>query len=330
MEKESSVPAGSASRRPFASFIVLGAAFLLVSFVSCSSPSFTDDYYNYTKTGGPLEAKYAALGPFATSYAEYDADDKKIEKFEIWYPAELPENSAKYPIVFFVNGTGMRAQMIKPYFVHLASWGFITVGNEDENTRSGASTIAGYKLLEKLNADSDGPFYGKIDLERVGIVGHSQGGVGAINAATSPELVGVCKALCPNSATSPYWGQDDVFGAEWRYDLTKTRAATFLTAGDGFFDAGRAESIEPKKGQGICPLWSLRENFAAVPDDCDKAIARKANVDHGSSFHEFDGYIVAWLLARLNDDEEAAAAFRGDDAELARNGLYKDVQISVK
>lgn len=38
-----------------------------------------------------------------------------------------------------------------------------------------------------LNSDSNSKFYGKIDIDNIGIGGHSQGGSGTINAVTAQD-----------------------------------------------------------------------------------------------------------------------------------------------
>lgn len=57
------------------------------------------------------------------------------------------------------------------------------------------------------------------------------------------------------SATSSFWGQKSQFGTEWGYNESKVNIPNFMVA-------GTAENITAKKGQGICPLRSLKENYA--------------------------------------------------------------------
>lgn len=59
--------------------------------------------------------------------------------FTAWYPADLPQSDAQYPVVVMVNGTGVYASKYPAVFEHLASWGFIVVGNEDPSTCTGAA-----------------------------------------------------------------------------------------------------------------------------------------------------------------------------------------------
>lgn len=106
----------------------------------------------------------------------------------------------------------------------------------------------------------------------------------------------------------------------------------FLSAGTGAWDAGTAVSKDQvnddKNGiaQGICPLWSLQENYDLLPETVEKVIARKTNVDHGDSHLQFDGYMTAWFMWHLQGDKEAAKAFAGEEAEILRSNCYQDVE----
>ena len=121
----------------------------------------------------------------------------------------------------------------------------------------------------------------------------------------------------------------------WKYDISKVHVPTLLTAGTGSFDAGTAESPDQKSDekagimQGICPLWSLQENFNLLPDDIDKAYFRKKNVDHGDSYLQFDAYMTAWFRWQLQGDEEAAKVFTGESPEIMTNDLYQDQMIHI-
>lgn len=149
----------------------------------------------------------------------------------------------------------------KPFLTHLSSWGFISVGNDDENTRTGASLEETIKFLIAENEKKDSIFYHKIDLDNIGIAGHSQGGPAVFNMVTNQEHGSMVKALYAASATSSYHTM--VMADGWEYDISRVNIPTFLTAGTGSWDAGNATSKEQvtddKNGvaQGICPLWSL-------------------------------------------------------------------------
>lgn len=294
----------------------------------------SEHYYNYTNTGGEIEKKYTALGDKAVSYREYDAADPVIGKYAVWYPSELESLDRVYPVVIWANGTGSKSATYEAFLTHLASWGFIAVGNDDENSRTGASLNAAIEFLLAENERADSIFYHKLDLDHVGIGGHSQGGPAVFNMVTNQAHGDMVKALYAVSATSSY--HTEVFRDGWEYDISKVHIPTFLTAGTGAFDAGtttdKEQESDEKAGimQGICPLWSLDENFTLLPDDIQKVIARKTGVDHGDSHLQCDGYMTAWFMYWLQGDAEAGRAFFGDNAEIVANPNWRDVKVNPK
>ena len=310
--------------------IVLVAAGIFT--LSKKAAERSEHYYNYANTGGEIEKKYTALGDKAVSYQEYDAGDPVIGKYAVWYPSELESLDQVYPVVIWANGTGSKSATYEAFLTHLASWGFITVGNDDENTRTGASLNAAIKFLMAENERADSIFYHKLDLDHVGIGGHSQGGPAVFNMVTNQEHGDMVKVVYAVSATSSY--HTGIYQDGWEYDISKVNVPTLLTAGTGTFDAGSATSKDQvnddSKGiaQGICPLWSLEENFTLLPDDIQKVIARKTGVDHGDSHLQCDGYMTAWFMYWLQDDAEAGNAFFGEDAELLSNSNWQDVKVN--
>lgn len=111
--------------------ILLVVGFIVLALINESS------YYKKTTTEKEIDKKYAEMGNLKVSSKNYDANDDTIKKYVIWYPTELKDN--KYPVVIWANGTGSKSDTYKAFLKHLSSWGFIVVGNDDENTRSGES-----------------------------------------------------------------------------------------------------------------------------------------------------------------------------------------------
>lgn len=289
-------------------------------------------YYKYSDATGDIEKKYTDMGSLEVTSREYTSKDDSIKKFVIWYPKNLENETEKYPVVLWANGTGSNSETYDSFFKHLCSHGFIVVGNDDANTRTGASLNAGIDFLISENENKESPLYGKIDLDNIGIGGHSQGGPAVFNMATKQPHADMVKTVYAVSATSTY--HTDIYKDGWEYDISKVNVPTFLTAGTGLWDAGTAETKDQKnddeKGiaQGICPLWSLEENYSALPDSVDKVYGRRINVDHGETHLKWDGYMTAWFSYYLKGDEEAGKAFFGENPELKENQNYQDVNIS--
>ncbi len=292
-----------------------------------------EKYYEYTNPVGAIEKKYSLMGSSEVSTIEFKSDNAQIGIFVIFYPAELNNEMRKCPVVLWANGTGSKSDTYTSFLKHLASWGFVVVSNNDENTRTGESLNAGIDLLIKENDNPDSVLYQKIDLDNIGIGGHSQGGPAVFNMATVQPHADMIKTVYAVSATSSY--HTKVFGDGWEYDISKVNVPTLLTAGTQTFDAGTATSADQESDekagimQGICPLWSLEENFRLLPD-VDKVYVRKTNVDHGDSHLQFDAYMTAWFRYYLTDDKEAGNAFFGDAPELSTNANYQDFKAYKK
>lgn len=286
-------------------------------------------YYDFVKTGGPIENKYTPMGPLDVAHVSVSDGSDKFGDQQIWYPTELPDSNKTYPVIINANGTGSIASTIEPVLKHLASWGFIVVGNDDKDSRTGESSAASLDFILASNDDAKSIFKGHVDVDNVGIAGHSQGGVGAVNAATKQPNGDTYSALFVASPTSEYWGQSSVFGPEWAYDPMELHIPAFAMAGTGSFDAGTATDIHATEGQGITPLWSLQNTFKAIPDDVAKVIARRSDADHGDSLTSASGYMTAWFAYWLQGETEAGAAFSGDRPEIAANPEWQDVQIKI-
>lgn len=169
-------------------FVVIVALVVGLLLYLNSCPSVPKNYTKKVHTGGDIEKKYLQMGQYEVSYMENNAM-QSYKKYEIWYPSEITGSDKKYPVVVFANGTGVKASKYKSLFEHLASWGFICIGTEDEYAWNGFSAEMCIRILLKLNENEtvegyNNVFYQKIDTDSIGITGHSQGGAGVINAIT--------------------------------------------------------------------------------------------------------------------------------------------------
>ncbi len=292
-------------------------------------PSVTADYYAQTQTGGEIEETYTAMGEYDVDYAEYPAQDLLIKQYKIWYPSALAgEEGREWPIVVMANGTGVPASRYTPVFRHLASWGFVVIGNEMQNSWSGGASAGALDLLAELNEDPSSLFYHKLDLDNVGSAGHSQGAIGAINAVTAQPNGDSYKALYLASTPSSLYAST----LEWAYDPALIDVPCFMTAGTGLLDAGEAgspEVAEEAQEVSISPLWSQEENYGLIPDSVPKLRARRTGADHAEMLPWPDGYMTAWFMYWLQGDEAAGRAFFGPDAEIVHNPLWQDIEKNL-
>lgn len=298
--------------------IIAALIVALVLFLIWASkqPQVKDNYFENVATDEPLEQKYTNKGTYEVSYIEYDASSEKIGKFKIWYPTEMKSSDASYPLVVMANGTGVPASKYEPIFDHLASWGFIVIGNEDGESWNGLSSAKSLDFMLDSNNDTSSIFFRKVDIANIGITGHSQGGIGAINAVTEQANGNYYKTIY--TASAPH--RELATALKWEHDVGKIDIPYFMTAGTLQVDAGNGND------SGIAPLSSLQETYGTLPDNIMKIYARRTNSDHGDMLANADGYMTAWFMYHLKGDEEAGKVFIGEDAEILDNANWQDVK----
>ena len=295
---------------------------------SQEEPSVAADYYQQTPVCGTIEAEYTAMGDYEVSYAEYPALDVLIKQYKVWYPSALEEGSQEWPIVVMANGTGVPASRYEPIFQHLASWGFVVIGNEQQASWQGDGSEGALELLIRLNEDPESAFYQKLDLECVGAAGHSQGAIGAINGVTSQPNGWRYKALYTASTPSSRYAMT----LNWNYDVSKIQIPYFMAAGTGLLDAGEEglpEVLENTKEISISPLWPQEEKYSLIPNTTPKLRARRTGADHAEMLPWGDGYMTAWFMYWLQGDQEAGEAFVGEGAEILSNPCWQDLEKNI-
>ena len=289
--------------------VILVLIVLLVAllFWLSKKPFVPTNYTKTVKTDGTLEAKYLAMGEFEVSQTQADAPDD-WKTYSIYYPTIFKTSTTAFPVVVVVNGTGVATSKYPALFQHLASWGFVVIGNEDPSTCSGDSADASLAYLLQQNDTSGSIFYQKIDTAHIGITGHSQGGVGVFNAVSTQPHGNLY--TCAVSLSPTQLELADAIGLH--YEPDKMTVPTLLLA------ANANDVITPEGVDSV---------YRAIP--ARKFTALHTGVDHGKMLYWCDGYVTAWFLWHLTGDEDAAKAFIGDAPELFSNPLYANQQADL-
>lgn len=301
--------------------VIAAAAAALVTrgLIESKRSSVKEDYYASFFSAAPLEMKYSQLGEYEVSTLDDPSDHEAIKKVRFWYPSELENSGKKYPLIVVVNASGTPALKYEPWFKRLASWGFIVAGNEDPQAGTGETTSIMLDYL--LNLPQDHQLNGRIDTENIGIAGFSQGGAGALAAVTMFDNGTAYKTIFTGSAAYPFLAGN----LGWKYDVSKIGIPYFMAAGTGETDDKGVPDIT-KEYAGVAPLASLIENYEAISDDTFKVRARATGAEHEEMLARSDGYMTAWMLYQLQGDNEAAAVFIGEDAEILHNNNWQDVE----
>ena len=300
--------------------LAVTAGVLVAVIASIGNKPFVPDGYELSvKTGGDIEAKYLKYGEYDTSYKEYPVL-QDFSKYEIYYPSELENSNKTYPMVIVCNGSGLPASKYTNLFKHLASWGFVVVGTEETYSWNGMTAEVCARYMIDLNNKEDvlvgdknekSPFYHRIDLDNVGITGHSQGGVGVFNTITVQEHASLFKTAVTLSPTK-FELADNLY---WHYDVSTITIPTMMLCG-----TEENAYVDPT---------TLKEIYDAFPTDTPRLMATRDNAEHNDMLYFSDGYVTAWFVWQLKNDTNASSAFVGDNAEILNNSLYKNQNKTI-
>src|SRR5262245_11398921 len=167
--------------------------------------SGTDQRRPEFKTGVAIKTKTVDVSPFATIAAAQAKTRKKFWGFDlkkapingrVWYP----DGPGPFPLALVVHGNHNWREFSDPGYGYLgellASRGFILVSVDENfiNGLGGENDGRAWLLLKHLDAwkqfndTADGPFFHKVDMGNIAVMGHSRGGEAAAHAAMFNKL----------------------------------------------------------------------------------------------------------------------------------------------
>jgi hypothetical protein len=241
-----------------------------------------------------IEEKYQAAGPSAVS--RVTVTDATGAKCEVFYPADLGAGGRKHPILTFGVGTGSSPDGSAAQVGHFASWGYVVTVSHNPNTGSGREVWACAQQAISDNVDSASPFFGKLDTDKVGAFGGSQGATGAVNAAVLSG--GVIKSTVAIALVNPEFHIPPMVLPQFAEVRTPV-----------FFMAGSLDFLTAPTHQ--------QNYFNQVSGPAARAMRKLA--DHSNIDEASYAYGVAWFKYTLEGDAEARNAFAGASPELNTN-----------
>jgi hypothetical protein len=94
----------------------------------------------------------------------------------------------KIPVVLWGNGTCAEPEAYAALLRYIASQGFFVIAPNARWVGGGSELLHALDFATAENGDRDSPYYGRLDLDAVAAMGHSQGAAGA-NAAARDQRV---------------------------------------------------------------------------------------------------------------------------------------------
>ena len=123
--------------------------------------------------------------------------------YSVFYPGCMPEGQ-KFPVITWANGTCAMPEGYGPLLRYVASKGYIVVAANSVQTGAGTQQRKAIDFIFAEGKDSKSDFFGHVDEEKVGAMGHSQGGMSTIAAAADPRIKVVIIWNGGTSASKPF------------------------------------------------------------------------------------------------------------------------------
>jgi dienelactone hydrolase len=239
---------------------------------------------------------FSQPGPFAVTVEPGDATHT------IYRPTTLGAGGLRHPVILWGNGTGGSPLDYDGLLRHWASHGFVVAAANTPNAGSGADILAGATYLIAENGQPASRFFQKIDVDKIGATGHSQGGGGAI-----------------------------VAGADARVDTVipiQPGPQGFIPSlrGPMFILAGQNDTIVPPS------TVLFRYNRAGQIPAVYGALAGADHFVPVGDGGGFRGMTTAWFRFWLMGDEQARGQFFGPTAGcgICTDGAWSDVRRNAR
>lgn len=234
-----------------------------------------------------------------------EPDVAEFKSATIFYPLTLSFAPPMGAVVLMPGYTGV-ADAYDWWGPALASVGIATMVI-DTNTPTDTfqprkeAHIAAVEFLRSVNEDSSSPIAGKIDTNKLAIMGHSLAGGASLAAAE--ELGDSIKAVVP---LLPYCCE---LGESFDGDYSGLTVPTLIIA--SAVDAVAA------------PAQHARVLFESIADSTPKAYVEFAEGDHvmttngGTDLQAQAHFVFAWLRSAMSGEPKFAAVFDGDGGDYA-------------
>ena len=177
--------------------------------------------------GGSFEADPLEAGTFAVRTSDHDVANPNEDRDGLETTVYLPEADAPMPLLLLMPGFTLSHRDSAHFSEHFAShgiavggftpraWGFLNVNQDNAKTTAEAIAVLDWALSE------ESPLSGRVDLEKIGVVGYSEGGKIAFHAAAieprfkllvawdpqngggAPCFVPIFGGACNNSPAAP-------------------------------------------------------------------------------------------------------------------------------
>lgn len=251
----------------------------------------TSAFYVNASTFPPVR-DMSQSGPFTV------VDNDEGPECRVYRPRALGEDGRRHPVILWGNGTGASHMVYGRLLSHWASHGFVVAAAKTFTAGSGEAMLSCLDYLVEQDAQSNGQYENKLELNKVGVSGHSQGAGGAIMAAQDERI----------TVTAPM--QPYVLGLGHDTDSHANQA------GPMFLMTGGKDRLVPSEKNASVIFDNI--NVPLFWGELDDAGHFEPIGDGG----DYKGPSTAWFRLHLMADQDMASLFEGDNCGLCNSSSW--------
>tara|TARA_R110000764_G_scaffold112761_2_gene199617 strand:+ start:28098 stop:28970 length:873 start_codon:yes stop_codon:yes gene_type:complete len=250
---------------------------------------------NPTGTGFPSVSSFSSSGSFSTTSGSAGFS------CTVYRPSTLGANGLKHPIITWGNGTGASPSTYSALLNHWASQGFVVIAANTSNAGTGQDMLNCVDYLVDQNNRSSGTYAGKLDLNRIGAAGHSQGGGGTIMAGQNYRI----------KATVPFQPYTIGLGHNSSSQSNQNGPMFLISGGSDTIATPTLNSLPVYNRANVPVFWGERRGAS--------------HFEPVGNAGDFRGPSTAWFRYQLMDDQAAESTFYGSNC-----GLCSDRNWTVR
>lgn len=213
----------------------------------------------------------------------------------IVYPKALENSSKLYPVIVWANGTGCPTATYKSLLEAFANAGYVVVADASVMTADGSAQRNSIDYIINENKNASSVFYNKIDIQKVGASGHSQGGRSCVNAAQADSRIKCIVSIA---------------GASSAEEANGLKAPTLYLTG--------TSDMIVVSSQWVKPSYNASAGRAVYA-----SLKGAAHTVCMTNPEKLSGYSISWFDAYLKNDSEAMAVF-ASGGKLSRDSNWQD------
>ncbi len=213
----------------------------------------------------------------------------------VYYPDNIDVVSKPYPVIAWANGTMVTSGFYDKLLIEIAKGGYIVVACDESMSADGTAQIASIDFILSKNNDKNDIFYNKIDTNKIGVIGHSQGGRSSVNAAVADSRIDCVVSIA---------------GSNFDYEVEGLNKPTLFFAGTNDMIVSPSQWIEPAYEIAKGPTVYASLN-GGIHTTCS------------TNPEKYSGYIIDWFDGWLKNDSKALNTFK-DGGKLSKDSAWID------